>query len=88
MVKQLRENHPVHVLRPEGKEHPTRTVHRNNLRPFPLNMVQDNQEPTIEKSPGNGPAESAAPTHLVASGFNDDYRTADNIGTATSGRTT
>lgn len=28
---QLREGHPVYILRPEGKGAPTRTVHRNNL---------------------------------------------------------
>lgn len=51
VVTQLRENHPVYVLQPEGKEHPTRTAHRTNLRPCPLNMLQDNQEPTTESSP-------------------------------------
>lgn len=45
VVRQLREGHPVYVLRPEGKEVPTRTVHRNNLRPCPLNVLQDSQVP-------------------------------------------
>uniref|UniRef100_A0A3B4ZGR3 Integrase catalytic domain-containing protein n=1 Tax=Stegastes partitus TaxID=144197 RepID=A0A3B4ZGR3_9TELE len=44
VVKQLRENLPVYILRPEGKEAPTQTVHRNNLRPCPLNMLQDTKE--------------------------------------------
>lgn len=52
VVRQLQEGHPVYVLRPEGKEAPTRTVHRNNLRPCPLNVLQDSQaverpEPTV-----------------------------------------
>ena len=45
VVTQLREGHPVYVLRPEGKEAPTRTVHRNNLRPCPLDVLQDSREP-------------------------------------------
>lgn len=45
VVSQLREHHPVYVLRPEGKDGPTRTVHRNNLRPCPLNVLQDHQVP-------------------------------------------
>ncbi|KAL7406677.1 hypothetical protein ABVT39_024428 [Epinephelus coioides] len=48
VIKQLREDHPVYVLRPEGKEAPTRTVHRNNLRPCPLNVLQDSREPAEE----------------------------------------
>lgn len=48
VVSQLREGHPVYVLRPEGKEGPTRTVHRNNLRTCPLNVLQNNQEPEEE----------------------------------------
>jgi len=51
VVSQLREGHPVYVLRPEGKEAPTRTVHRNNLRPCPLNMLQEIREQTEEPSP-------------------------------------
>lgn len=62
-VTQLRENHPVYVLQPEGKEHPTRPVHRTNLRPCPLNMLQDNQEPTTESSPPvNQPSKLPPPT--------------------------
>uniref|UniRef100_A0A1A8L5P6 Gypsy retrotransposon integrase-like protein 1 n=1 Tax=Nothobranchius pienaari TaxID=704102 RepID=A0A1A8L5P6_9TELE len=41
VVTQLREGLPVYILRPEGKETPTRTVHRNNLRLCPLNVSPD-----------------------------------------------
>lgn len=41
IIKCLRENHPVYIIRPEGKEGPTRTVHRNNLRPCPLTILQE-----------------------------------------------
>lgn len=51
VVKQLRENHPVYLLRPEGKEAPTRTVHRNNLRPCPLDVFQDRGEPAAPQPP-------------------------------------
>uniref|UniRef100_A0A8C7YMG5 Gypsy retrotransposon integrase-like protein 1 n=1 Tax=Oryzias sinensis TaxID=183150 RepID=A0A8C7YMG5_9TELE len=43
VVNQLREDHPVYLVRPEGKEAPTRTIHRNNLRLCPVDMVQENQ---------------------------------------------
>lgn len=51
VVAPLREGHPVYVLRPEGKEAPTRTVHRNNLRPCPLNVFQDQQESRESEAP-------------------------------------
>lgn len=44
VATKLREDHPVYVLRPEGKDTPTRTVHCNNLRPCPLNRRSLNQQ--------------------------------------------
>lgn len=49
VVTQLREGHPVYVLRPEGREAPTCTVHRNNIRPCPLNMLQETHEPVEQE---------------------------------------
>lgn len=69
VVSQLREQHPVYVLRPEGKDGPTRTVHRNNLRPCPLNVLQDHQvsdkaRPGTDSGPGtaNQPPTLPPPT--------------------------
>ncbi|XDV23191.1 hypothetical protein PO909_027878 [Leuciscus waleckii] len=61
VVKQLRENHPVYVLRPEGKEAPTRTVHRNNLQLCPLDMLQHSQEPEEPQPPTCRPMEPMPP---------------------------
>uniref|UniRef100_A0A3P9LBQ0 Integrase catalytic domain-containing protein n=1 Tax=Oryzias latipes TaxID=8090 RepID=A0A3P9LBQ0_ORYLA len=41
VVSQLSEGSPVYILRPEGKETPTRTVHRNNLRTCPLVLTEN-----------------------------------------------
>lgn len=49
VVKQLWDNHLFHILRPEGKEKPTHTVHRNNLRPCP-NESWDEKDP-VEEAP-------------------------------------
>ena len=35
IVSQLNVDQPVYVVRPEGKDGPTRTLYRNNLRPCP-----------------------------------------------------
>lgn len=35
VLSQPNPGQPVYVIRPEGKEGPTRTIHRNNLRPCP-----------------------------------------------------
>jgi len=64
IVTQLREGHPVFILRPEGKESPTRTVHRNNLRPCPLNVLQDSEETagTLEPPVVDQPNQLPPPT--------------------------
>lgn len=35
----------LYYVPPDGKEALTRTVHRNNLKPFPLNVLRDSQVP-------------------------------------------
>lgn len=54
IVAPIRENHPVYIVRPEGRERPTRTIHRNNLRPCPLNMSQQSPDiaPRMQEQPG------------------------------------
>lgn len=52
VVSPLREGHPTYIVRPEGREAPTRTVHRNNLRLCPINLVQERHvepEPQIPR---------------------------------------
>ena len=72
VVTQLREGHPVYVLRPEGKEAPTRTVHRNNLLPMPFKCVAGQQGAGgSTRTSSSGPAKPVAPSHLVTSWF--DY---------------
>lgn len=49
VVAPLRTGHHVYIVRPEGKDTPTRTIHRNNLRPCPLNFLQYSQEPGLQE---------------------------------------
>lgn len=39
IVSQTRPGQPVYVIRPEGKDGPTRTYHRNNLWPCPVDTL-------------------------------------------------
>ncbi|KAF3834123.1 hypothetical protein F7725_025327, partial [Dissostichus mawsoni] len=39
----VRPGHPVYSIRPEGKEGPIRTMHRNNLRPCPAGLWTESQ---------------------------------------------
>ncbi|KAF3843736.1 hypothetical protein F7725_002585 [Dissostichus mawsoni] len=40
---EVRPGHPVYSIRPEGKEGPIRTMHRNNLRPCPAGLWTESQ---------------------------------------------
>ncbi|KAL7855921.1 hypothetical protein AOLI_G00195250 [Acnodon oligacanthus] len=64
VVRQLREGQSVYLLQPEGKEAPTRTVHHNNLRPCPLNVLQDSQVPDRPRPMAID--QTDAPSNLVA----------------------
>uniref|UniRef100_A0AAV2MDK6 Murine leukemia virus integrase C-terminal domain-containing protein n=1 Tax=Knipowitschia caucasica TaxID=637954 RepID=A0AAV2MDK6_KNICA len=50
VVAPLRKDHPVYVICPEGKDSPTRTIHRNNLRLCPLNVLEPSQESTTPEA--------------------------------------
>ncbi|KAJ8006746.1 hypothetical protein DPEC_G00110420 [Dallia pectoralis] len=39
VVAQVQPGHPVYSIRPEGKNGPTRTIHRNNLRHCPAGLA-------------------------------------------------
>lgn len=80
VVRQLREGHPVYVLRPEGKEAPTRTVHRNNLRPCPLNMLQDSQVPDEPGPVAMDQADVLPPPTWWLPGLSDNQPPAVNMG--------
>lgn len=41
VVARPRADRPVYVIRPEGHEGPTKTIHRNNLRCCPMNMSRE-----------------------------------------------
>lgn len=41
VVAQPRPDQPVYVIRPEGHEGPTKTIHRNNLRCCPVNVLEE-----------------------------------------------
>lgn len=47
VISQIRPGHPVYKIRPEGKEGPTQTMHRNNLRPCPAGLGTTRTEPKV-----------------------------------------
>uniref|UniRef100_A0A3B3DWZ3 Gypsy retrotransposon integrase-like protein 1 n=1 Tax=Oryzias melastigma TaxID=30732 RepID=A0A3B3DWZ3_ORYME len=51
VVSQLHEGSPVYVLRPEGKEAPTSTVHRNNLRTCPFLLAEEDLQRENSETP-------------------------------------
>lgn len=55
VVSQLAPDQPVYVIRQEGKDGPTRTIHRNNLRPCPggWTSAQGRSEPVVEGAQGS-----------------------------------
>uniref|UniRef100_A0A8C5DE49 Gypsy retrotransposon integrase-like protein 1 n=2 Tax=Gouania willdenowi TaxID=441366 RepID=A0A8C5DE49_GOUWI len=61
VVRQLRDGHPVYVVKPEGKEAPTRTLHRNNIRPCPLTVEHD-AGGEVGRDPVTAPQDLIPPT--------------------------
>lgn len=47
IMAQIRPGHPVYSIRPEGKEGPIQTMHRNNLRPCPAGLWPEQTEPEV-----------------------------------------
>ncbi|KAJ8000169.1 hypothetical protein DPEC_G00202050 [Dallia pectoralis] len=54
VVAQVQPGHPVYSIRPEGKNGPTRTIHRNNLRHCPAGVGTEQVEVSPDQ-PGAGP---------------------------------
>ena len=48
IVERVYPDGPVYLIKPEGREGPTKTAHRNNLRPCPVTFPQ---EPTMAVEP-------------------------------------
>lgn len=66
VVTLLREGHSVYVLQPEGKKTPTCKVHPNNLRPCPLNVLQENTVPAVQEvSAADQPNQLPPPTRWL-----------------------
>lgn len=66
VVCQMRPHQPVYKIRPEGREGPERTIHRNNIRPCPVAPSpppQTTAAPTTDATEDGPPG--AAPRLLV-----------------------
>uniref|UniRef100_A0A667XMX4 Integrase catalytic domain-containing protein n=1 Tax=Myripristis murdjan TaxID=586833 RepID=A0A667XMX4_9TELE len=50
IVCQMRPHQPVYKIRPEGKEGPERTIHRNNIRPCPFEPLPPHQPVAAQTS--------------------------------------
>ena len=51
VVGQAHPDQPVFIIRPEGSEGPSRTIHRNNLRPCPVAMEPQPASPGTPEPP-------------------------------------